>query len=206
MKRYQYKIKRLANQREITQLYHFTPVGNAESILRNGLVSRNILLENNVDFSFTDIIRLDNQLDAVSLSIHTINVDMFNAKDRDLKCDWIIIELDASILWTHCCRFCCTNAASSEIRKHIGFIKGPWAFEKMFEDSTNYSNDGKSKRQKFELMDYDPTNNDAEVQVLDPIEPDLIVDISVRNQRMKNKVENLMQKVEFIKLVVIQDF
>lgn len=203
MQRYQHDIRREVAWRGITKLYHFTPAANAQSILRNGLVSRDILLENDVDFFATDVMRLDDQLDAVSLSIHSINESMFDAKKRVSECEWLILEFDASILWTHTCRFCWKNAASSEIRQHNGFMGGPWAFAKMFEDLPIGLSNDRSYRRAFKRAACEPTDNAAEVQVFTPIEPDLIVDVTVRNQGVKNEVEALMHEVELVRPVVI---
>ena len=134
-------------------------------------------------------------LDAVSVSIHSINSWMFEAKKRDYRDDWLILELDASILWTHSCRFCWTNAATSEVRKHRGFLGGPWAFEKMFEDRPVSQIDDRSYRSEFQRAANHPTNESAEVQVLDPIAPELIIDVTVRNQRVKGELESAMKEV-----------
>ena len=198
MQTYQECIRREVARRKITQLYHFTPAGNAKSILCNGLVSRNILVQNDVVFFVTDKMRLDNCLDAVSLSIHSINESMFNLKKLNCEYEWLILELNSSILWTHECRFCWKNAASSEIRQHRGFMKGPWAFAKMFSDENLH-------RQALKIPDFKPTNNAAEVQVFTPIKPDLIVDVTVRNQSVKNEVEALMEEVKFVRPVVINE-
>lgn len=205
MQRHQQIIRREAARRGITRLYHFTPAGNARSILQNGLVSRNILLENDTDFFATDAMRLDDQLDAVSLSIHSINESMLEAKKRNSDCEWLIFEINASILWTLSCRFCWKNAATAEIRRHKGFMGGPWTFEKMFADRpVSLRRDG-SFRQSKQRADCQPTDNGAEVQVFDPIHPDLIVDVTVRNQAVKTGVEACMRDAGTVWPVVIHE-
>ena len=203
MHSYQHKIKQAVASRGISQLYHFTPAKNARSILCNGLASRDILLESGVDFLATDSKRLDDRLDAVSISIHSINKDMLKNKMDNYAGEWLIFELDASILWTHSCRFCWDNAAKSEVRRHKGFLGGEWGFTKMFDDKPVSLRDDRSYRIASKLEDYEPTNNAAEVQVLDPISAELIVGVSVQNFRMKDNLESLMQEIDFVRPVVV---
>lgn len=171
-------IRNAARRRGVTSLYHFTPSANLESILANGLVSRQILDDHQAAYMYTDGWRNDGQLGAVSLSIHGINDAMFAQKVRNSRCSWAVIEVDASVLWTHRCRFCWVNAASSEIVSHSGFIGGPWAFEKMFDDCAVSVVDQRSFRHVNQTPDNVPTMNDAEVQVLDPIAPGLIRNVT----------------------------
>lgn len=200
-----FKIWRAATDRGITRLYHFTPLGNARSILRNGLHSREALLASDVDFYITDPSRFDEHLGAVSLSVHSINELMFEAKNRDYRGQMIVLELDASILWTHNCRFCWTNAASKEIRDHTGYMRGPWAFSKMFEDRPVNSYDTRSFRSLYQRADCQPTDNQAEVQVYDPIEPELIVDITVGSQSVKEELEAWMTEIGTVRPVVVYE-
>lgn len=176
------KIRNAARARGITALFHFTPMANLESIFINGLISRCLLDEHEVRYFYSDGWRNDGQPDAVSLSIHDINRSMFAHKLRLSRCAWAILEVDASVLWTHPCRFCWVNAASSEIVNHTGFIGGPWAFNRMFHDRAVSIIDKRSSREAFETPDNKPTTSDAEVQVLAPIDPDLIRDVTVAHQ------------------------
>jgi hypothetical protein len=205
MRPYQYEIKREAVRRGVSRLYHFTPAWNARSILCNGLASREVLQQYGVDFFITDSMRLDNHLGTVSVSIHSINESMFSAKTRNSLGEFLIFELNASILWTHNCRFCWKNAASSELRKHTGFLGGPWAFAKMFEDRPVSHIDGRSCRSIFQIQNCEPTDNSAEVQVFDPIDTELIVRVIVRTQRVKDGLEALMQEIDQQKPVVINE-
>lgn len=125
---------------------------------------------------------------------------MFKAKQREQGGDWVILEIDASVLWTHKCRFCWTNAAASEITRHRGFLGGPWAFERMFAD--RHVGHG-SFRETIRLADFLPTDEQAEVQVFDPIEPRLIVDITVKNQGVKERVESIMHEIGEVRPVAI---
>ena len=200
------KIRNAARRRGITSLYHFTPSANLESILVNGLVSRRILDEHQVAYTYTDGWRNDGQPDAVSLSIHDINRSMFSQKMRNSRCTWVILEVDASVLWSHPCRFCWVNAASSEIVNHSGFIGGPWAFEKMFADCAVSAIDQRSSREVHNTRENMPTMNDAEVQVLAPIAPDLIRDVTVARDGNREAIEAAMKNAgRILPIAVVPD-
>lgn len=186
------KIRTKALQRGITSLYHFTPFGNLRSILETGLLSRKELDARGIDYFYTDEWRNDGQLDAVSLSIHDINRSMFSSKLKNSSCDWVILEIDASVLWTHPCWFCWVNASSSEIVNHKGFIGGPWAFNEMFEDRTVGVLDKRSSREVFNTPTNMPTMNDAEVQVRASIPPELIRDVSIAHDKHRAATEAAM--------------
>lgn len=202
MQKYRDDIRRGAAARGVKRLYHFTRAENARSILTHGLVSRNMLLDNEVEFFATDSMRLDGFLDAISLSIHSINTAMFDAKKREHGGEWLIFEIDASVLWTHSCRFCWANAATSEMRQHRGFLGGSWAFEQMFQDRSISLIDDRSYREAHRASNQ-PTDEAAEVQVSDPIAPDLIVDVTVRNQAMKDRLDAMMQEIGQIRPIEI---
>lgn len=162
-------------------------------------------MANGVEFLVTDLMRLDGELDAVCLSIHSINGQMFDAKKRQYGGEWLILEIDASILWTHSCRFCRTNAAATEMRRHGGFLGGPWAFSTMFEDRAVSLSDGRSYRSVFQRADCQPTDQSAEVQVFNSISPDAIVGVTVRNQSVKNELETLMHEVGQVRPVEVYE-
>lgn len=128
---------------------------------------------------------------------------MFKAKQHEQGGDWVILEIDASVLWTHKCRFCWTNAAASEITRHRGFLGGPWAFERMFADKQVSIADNGSYRERNRFSDFLPTDEQAEVQVLDAIEPRLIVDVTVKDHWVKENLEALMKQIGTSRPVVI---
>lgn len=197
------RIRSAALRRGVTSLYHFSPFANLESILANGLVSRRILEDHRAAYVYTDDWRNDGQPDAVSFSIHDINRSMFSQKLRLSSCAWAIFEVDASVLWTHPCRFCWVNAASSTIVNHRGRIDGPWAFEEMFADRAVSASDARSSRDVFDTPENMPTRNDAEVQVLAPIAPEAIRDVSVASESCRAAAEAAMNAVGRVLPVVV---
>jgi hypothetical protein len=202
---YQRKVRDIAITKGIKSLYHFTPARNAASILSHGLVSRQILDDHGVEFYVTDAVRLDRRLDAISLSIQSINVEMFRRKMREIAGDWLILELDASVLWTHNCRFCWTNAAAAEITSKRGSLSNPWAFKTMFDDKPVNVSDRSSYRERYGRTAAQPTDMQAEVQVLNHIDPSFIVDFTVKNEAVKRRLEAIMQDVQVVRPIVINE-
>ncbi|WP_171049085.1 DarT ssDNA thymidine ADP-ribosyltransferase family protein [Rhizobium sp. MHM7A] len=205
MKDYQREIEKLARSKGIEKLYHFTPAVNAASILKNGLASQQLLQAHDIDFYAPDQYRFDDRLSALSLSIHSINEALLKKKIAEHGGDWIILEIEASILWTHSCRFCWTNAASSEVANYRPFLGGPWGFEEMFKDRPVSAIDLRSQRDTYGKRKNQPTDIQAEVQVFDPIDSDLIVDLTVKNPRVKREMEALMERIGERRPVVINE-
>lgn len=205
MRDYRREIRRIATARGIQKLYHFTPLENVASILQNGLASQNLLQAHGIAFTAPDQLRLDNCLDAISLSIHSFNKALLVKKGAELGGDWPILEIDASVLWTHRCRFCWTNAASSEIANHRGFLGGEWGLRRMFEDAPVSLSDPRSRREVYGRSDNQPTDNQAEVLVFDPIDSDLVIDFTVKSQRVKARLEAVMASVGEHRPVVVNE-
>lgn len=173
---------------------HFTAARNFPSILKHGLISRIDLVDQNIDFTPSDPYRLDDALDAVSLSIEKVNSPMFEGKQRELGGEWIILGISVSVLWTHHCKFCWRNAASREIRRHSGRLNGPWAFNRMFEDEFTDPIDPRSDRDRYNIPYSQPTDEQAEVQVLEPISADLIFAVAGRTQFIQRRLSSIAEK------------
>jgi hypothetical protein len=199
-------IRAIAKRRGITKLYHFTPLDNVASILRNGLASQSLLRHHDIPFLAPDRQRLDNRLDALSLSIHSVNKALLIAYVARSGGDWAILEIDASVLWTHACRFCWTNAASSQLTAHRGFLGGTWAFERMFQDRPVSTVDLRSQREVYSRLDNQPTDMQAEVQVLQPIDSDLVIDFTVKSQSVKKRLEVIMATANERRPVTVNEF
>jgi len=188
-------IKESVLEKGIERLEHFTRVENARSILSNGLASRGVLEKHGVYFVPSSMDLISQRPDAISLSIHSTNKRMFASKRNNSRGDWIYLLLDSSILWTHPCEFCWTSAASYQILNHTGRRDGLWAFNKMFGNAEH--------RERWNIPSNQPTDESAEVQVLDNIEPELIVSISVGDWLVKRKIESIMHQVGTVRPVDI---
>ena len=192
-----------ARERGITALYHFTPLPNLPSILADGLASRQVLDAHGVSYWYTDDWRADGRADALSLSIQEINRSMFSAKIRTSRCRWAILEIAPSVLWTHSCRFCWANASSGPVLNYTRYLGGPWGFRRMFEDCTVSAIDSRWSRGTFGTPDNRPTLNDAEVQVFTPIDPDLIVDVTVASECDRVDLEVWMKANDRVRPVAV---
>lgn len=165
------EIKSIAKDRKIDVLCHFTRVENLESILRNGLLSRRTLTERNMDFFANDNERLDGNLDAICLSVSFPNFKMFYMKRSCFRSgqqvrdsQWVVLVLDARILWELECQFCQQNAASILERNSPRLDRRePKALHDMFFDTTEV------KRLELNLPRNFPTDPQAEVLVFGQI-------------------------------------
>jgi hypothetical protein len=179
----------------VEKLYHFTPIVNLESILKHGLASQRLLEAHGVNFFAPDRYRFDDRPEALSMSVHSINQALLLAKIAEHGGEWAILEIEASVLWTHHCRFCWTNAASADVTNYTAFLGGPYGFEEMFRDRPLNAKDLRSQRETYNRRGNQPTDVQAEVQVFDPIDSDLIVDITVKSERVKRQVQSMMERI-----------
>lgn len=111
------------DSRNITSFLHFSPICNLDSILKNGICSRDYCKSYNITFQHTDEKRLDDLEYLISLSISFPNYQMRHKKEKEMKQRFIIIEIDPSIIKKFGVgerRFCNMNAASTKIDKIIG--------------------------------------------------------------------------------------
>ncbi len=194
-------IRRIAHARGIDHLYHFSPAGDLDRIVEHGLRSRASLDAAAIPYLITDRARWDGRLDALSLSIESLNRTMFAAKQAELATEWLIYELDASVHWTHECCFCWTNAASAEISTHRAYLGGRRGFSEMFVDRE--TREAPSLRRHLGRRDCEPTYNDAEVQVLQPISFDLVTAIYVRSTHSGEQVDGLAKAMGAERTVIV---
>ena len=196
---YRSKIRSIAKEREIELLLHFTQAANLPGIVEHGILPR-CELEKDMYMAYaSDKYRLDDNFDAVSVSISRINEAMFEAKRRKSEHDdWLVLVLSSEILWTHSCKFSWRNAARNEIRNHRGRRDGPWALDMMFSRRGGVDH---------ELpMNY-PTDPEAEVQVLEPIAPKYILGAIVNHSRMVGPVQRALKGLlGDSPLVVVNEF
>ncbi|MGA5323590.1 DarT ssDNA thymidine ADP-ribosyltransferase family protein [Streptomyces seoulensis] len=121
-----------AQGRGITRLCHFTKSANLAHILATGEIRDAASLRTSVDgFRPTDVVRLDGHPDHINCSLEYPNtwyLDKASQADPHFK-DWVILDLDASLLARVGVKFCPFNAA----RNSGGCIEsGLTAFNGMF--------------------------------------------------------------------------
>ena len=89
-----YQIAELAKAKEIKYLVHFARVENLPSIALYGLISRQLLVQNNLPHFYNDNLRLDNLPNTISLSVTFPNYKMFFKYRGSNK--WVVILLHTS--------------------------------------------------------------------------------------------------------------
>jgi cold shock CspA family protein/flagellar biosynthesis GTPase FlhF len=174
------QIQAICQQRGVTTCVHFTHVQNLRGILQNGLLSRRFLEQSagNIQARSNDSLRLDKQREANCLSISFPNYRMFYKyrMENNNQADWVVLSLNASLLWELDCAFCKENAASSSVtiiplneRKQVGSFQG------MFEDTSQI------RREDLGIPAHYPTNPQAEVLVFEQISSDYIKAVDFKN-------------------------
>lgn len=204
---YQDQIRIAAQQRGVECLLHFTPLPNLASVVEHGILSREAQLAKEASGYTSSAHRLDENHSATSISVSAINHDMFASKRKDSgRSDWAVLFLSSEILWTHPCRFYARNAARREMRDHRGFLGGPWAFQEMFSESTTRV----GSREEHGLPSVLTTHPDAEIQVLSPISPSLILGAWVSQPSHQKIVESQLACLTLedgrAREVVVRDF
>ena len=165
------QIRQICTERDITTLVHFTRGENLQSILLQGLLGRSHLETRGQDFLFNDADRADWHPEANCLSISFPNYQMFwriRRKTEEIKkvkdSQWIVLLLDAKVLWELDCAFCQDNAARKAVSStSLEDRKRPDALEAMFGDFYNI------RHQDLLIPKNYPTHPEAEVLVFDPI-------------------------------------
>ena len=175
-------------KRGIEYLWHFTKLENVHSIFQNGIVPRATLEVNQANVNYNDLYRLDGFRNASCLSIGHPNYKMFySLRQQDPSVEWVVLGVNAEVLWAKDCAFCISNAANSSVTSvPIGQRKGVQAFESMFLPVA-----GKPPRQELQLPDGCPTDPQAEVLVFDTISPSYIVGVIVATKIREAELKTL---------------
>lgn len=165
-------IKNDLEKRKIKYLTHFTHVSNLESIMNNGLLSVESLNHNKFIFEKNDDKRIDDRLNATSLSVSFPNYKMFS-KYRLYQVNrpnMVVLLIDSSVILYKNCLFCSENAAKKSISSSSDeILMSNNAWDCMFKSES----EGRS-RDQLEIPDNYPTNPQAEILCLDTIEPTYI--------------------------------
>jgi hypothetical protein len=171
--------------RGVKHLVHFTRVENVDGILTRGLIGREDLGAEGLEFLVNDQHRFDYQPNATCLSISFPNYKMFYAlRQKDPAADWAVLRLKPEILRDKRCAFARMNAASREMAcTPLEERTSKSALESMFLD-----HDGFPHRVTLRIPDHYTTNPQAEVLALQEIEPKYIQDVLFN---AKGKIQNI---------------
>lgn len=169
-------IKRFVEDRGIREIVHFTREENLSSILEFGLLCRSTLEKQNFQVRFNDQSRLDGNKDSICLSISFPNFKLFFRWSHANRNNWVVLSITPKVLWEKECLFCHTNAASNDVRRIRGDERRkPEALYGLYED---YCGSHKQiRRDMLNLTNDMPTNPQAEVLVLQAIDPANILKI-----------------------------
>lgn len=181
------KIQDFVKQREISHLVHFTRIENLENILNNGLIGREDLREKRMPYLSNDMHRLDFVPNSVCLSISFPNYKMFYSyRCQDPSVDWVVLRLKPEILWTHSALFCIRNAAEKEVAQQSREQRsGLQALTRMFKNQ-----EGFPTRELTQIPNRYSTNPQAEVLILESIDPKFITDVIVdREEKINNQAQ-----------------
>lgn len=186
-------MRELIKARNVEHLVHFTQVANLPGILQYGLLGRKSLRQLRRHAEINDYLRLDYVPDAVCCSVSFPNYKMFyRLRASNRKVDWVVIRINPSVLWEKECAFCISNAAKSDISADdIHQRKSPDAFSAMFSDHSNMPD-----RANLRIPNNYTTDPQAEVLVLEPIEPKYFVDVLIDEERRINDFQVLMKLIE----------
>ena len=179
------QIQKICEDRSITTLVHFTQIKHLRSILHEGLLDHQSLLEKHgQQFVPNDKQRIDGHKEAICLSISFPNYPLFSKfswSDNNGRPDysgWIVLLLDAKVLWELDCAFCQENAASNAVRYiPLEDRKNPDALEGMFVDVCRDTKGNVYQRQSLQISDDYPTHPQSEVLVFNQIPSDYIKEV-----------------------------
>lgn len=177
----------------IEHVLHFTRLSNLPSILQYGLLGRQTLVSRSYRAEINDQYRFDYLPDALCCSLSFPNYKMFySLRANNPGVDWAVLRLKPSLLWEKRCVFCASNAASREIAsENIENRTTPAAFRAMFSDHSNMPD-----RSTLGIPDHYTTNPQAEVLVLEPIEPRYVMDVVVDDRNRVNDIQALGHLIE----------
>ena len=183
-------MKSKLNERKIDVLVHFTQAANLPNIIKYGLMTRDKLEEQDIDFLHNDDYRYDecNIIKPICVSIEFPNYKMFySLRMENLRTEWAVIVLDASIICDFDCAFCATNAGSRDaFRTTLDQRRGEEAFEGLFHTP--------NLRKDLELPSWYPTDPQAEVLIFEGIPIEYIQEIHFQDEITLNNYAKFIPK------------
>lgn len=186
------EIEAYAKEINVPCLLHFTQLLNLESILTEGLLSRDGIAGLANPPEINDELRLGNHTNTISLSIAHPNSQMFYKYRMEKGGDWCVIGIHPRVLWSQDCLFCKHNAADPRISgMPIGDLSGISAFRAMYDEISGYES-----RSDQCLKACDPTDVQAEVLVLDSIELSNFIGVVFPSRQAKKNYSELLHDMQ----------
>lgn len=155
-------IESFVEERKIKYLFHFTRLNNLQSILKDGLLTKDKCAATNITPVINDLHRYDGT-DAICVTISYPNYKLFyRLRCENPKDEWVVLKLGCSLLWRTRCAFSNTNAGDGAVYKiPLGDRQGLAPLQSMFGDY------GSVERLTLKIPDHYTTNPQAEVLLLD---------------------------------------
>ncbi|MCX3072504.1 DarT ssDNA thymidine ADP-ribosyltransferase family protein [Providencia stuartii] len=196
-------LKDILNKRSIKYLCHFTPRENLKKIMTTGL-----LLRDESTMVVTDSSRYDMSKN-ICLTISEPNHWMLKRK-KEMGFDLVLLILDAKVIYEKKCLFFPYNAATKSYREvDRENFSGSLALEDMFSDIVTFTKsqqETQSIKRRLFIPASVPSNNQAEVQVIEEIEPEYILDVIDGNIDLDYKdIDEHMQRKFVSKLSVNEE-
>lgn len=184
-------IKQIIEDQKIPALTHFTSLSNLESILENGLYSRDKIDES---VEINDEKRLDGRKDTISTSIGFPNSKMFYKYRNEKGGRWCVVAISKSVLTDLDCMFCKHNAADARISGLTDEeLAKPESLAGMYDEVARLPS-----RNDQKLRAYDATDVQAEVLIRDHIPAKYIVGIAFQDKPSRDRFEELAGKRKIV--------
>lgn len=162
-------------QKKIKKLFHFTHISNLESILLNGIRTRQYLDFTKANYQFTDPDRLDNFTESISFSIGEPNRLLLPRKNFDFEHQLVLLEVSANTLLTQNFAAFPSNAASGYFQSEI--LNNPDRYVGIRGLEGIYLNSQLRNRERLPLDV--PTDTQSEILFFQPIEANKIQKIHI---------------------------
>ena len=168
-----------------------------DSILANGLLPCGACAVGGIEPVTNDAYRLD-RTDAICLSVSFPNYKLFYARREELKktqpdARWAVVAVAPSVMWEKDCVFCRENAANASVTViPLSARRGKEAFEAMFSDYNDKT------RKVLQIPDKCTTHPQAEVLVVETIEPKYIMGTAFATLALKNEYDAKKTGHQFI--------
>jgi len=174
------RINVLLEGRKINHLLHFTDSDNLISILHHGVLNRDLLTAQQLNFKYSDLERHDLLTNTISLSLAYPNSKMLYMKKMlNQNRIFVVLEISLNILYEKNSRYIWMpgNAARQEIKKDA------WAYPHKYVGITGAARmfPPKNLRQDKNISSAIPLDIQAEIMFCDPIGPSKIQRIHCQN-------------------------